>query len=685
MIMRPHLPKRLVSVLAALFLSAAGAGAATVASSTAANAATGCSAVYSVVNQWNTGFTAGLTVTNSGTTAITGWTVTYTYPSGGSQVLQQTGWSGNWSQSGLNVTVTNAAWNGSLAPGAQATGVGANFNYTGTNTAPSSVTCTPQGGTTGNTVTVTNPGSRTGTVGTAVSLQIQASDSAAGQTLTYSATGLPAGLAISSSGLISGTPTAAGTSSVTVTARDGTGASGSATFRWSIIAATSPTINTTATSLSVAQSGTGTVGISLSAAPSANVTVTTTRTSGNTGLSVSGGGTLTFTPANFATAQNVTFAADASSTGSATFTVSATGIPSVTITVTETTVSTGGAAQLHVSGNKLLDASGNQVILRGINRSGTEYACVQGNGIFDGEVDQAAVTAMKSWKVNAVRVPLNEACWNGESYVPAADAGTNYINAIKSWVSLLNSNGLDVILDLHWTDGDYTGNSAGNCSGHPEQEAFCQKPMPDAAQAIPFWTSVANTFKGNNSVLFDLFNEPFASRADNNNSAEGWQCWATGSPCTGISYPVAGMQQMVNAVRGTGATNVIMLGGEEFSNDLTSLLANLPTDPQHNLVASWHSYNFNTCSSQSCWTSQIQPVIAQIPVIAGEIGENDCAGSYINPLTTWLDSQNTSYLAWAWNADFQCSSGPGLITDYVPGTPTAYGAAYKAHLAALSP
>jgi putative Ig domain-containing protein len=86
----------------------------------------------------------------------------------------------------------------------------------------------------GNTVTVTNPGSQTGTVGTAVSLQIHATDSASGQTLTYSATGLPAGLSISSSGLISGTPTTAGSSSVTVTAKDTTGATGSASFTWTI-------------------------------------------------------------------------------------------------------------------------------------------------------------------------------------------------------------------------------------------------------------------------------------------------------------------------------------------------------------------------------------------------------------------------------------------------------------------
>lgn len=91
------------------------------------------------------------------------------------------------------------------------------------------------GGSTGNTVTVTNPGSQTGTVGTARSLQISASDSASGQTLTYSATGLPAGMSINSStGLISGTPTTAATYSTTVMAKDSTNAAGSASFSWTI-------------------------------------------------------------------------------------------------------------------------------------------------------------------------------------------------------------------------------------------------------------------------------------------------------------------------------------------------------------------------------------------------------------------------------------------------------------------
>jgi hypothetical protein len=335
------------------------------------------------------------------------------------------------------------------------------------------------------------------------------------------------------------------------------------------------------------------------------------------------------------------------------------------------------APQLHVSGNHLVDASGKTVVLHGVNRSGGEFACVQNTGIWNGPMDQASIDAMKTWSINIVRVPLNEACWNAESYVPAADAGATYQQAVVAYVNLLNSNGMVADLDLHWTDGAYTGTSSA-CSS---AQATCQKPMPDTAQAVPFWTSVANTFKGNNAVIFDLFNEPYPERATGA-EASGWTCWKTGGTCAGISYSVAGMQTLVNTVRATGATNVISLGGLAYSNDLTAWLANKPTDSSNNLVASWHSYNFNSCSAQLCWTSQVAPVAAQVPLITGELGENTCSSSYITPLMTWLDSIGATYMAWTWN-NWDCSSGPSLITDYT-GAVTAYGAGYKAHLLALA-
>jgi hypothetical protein len=82
------------------------------------------------------------------------------------------------------------------------------------------------------TVTVTNPGNQTTKINTAVSLQIQATGGTAPRTFT--ASGLPAGLSINSSGLITGTPTALGTSNVTVTATDSASKTGTASFTWTV-------------------------------------------------------------------------------------------------------------------------------------------------------------------------------------------------------------------------------------------------------------------------------------------------------------------------------------------------------------------------------------------------------------------------------------------------------------------
>jgi endoglucanase len=337
------------------------------------------------------------------------------------------------------------------------------------------------------------------------------------------------------------------------------------------------------------------------------------------------------------------------------------------------------ALQLHVSGNRLVNAKGATVVLHGVDRSGPEYMCVLHDGIFDGPSSKASVLAMKSWDMNAVRVTLNEACWNGESYVNPAYRGGNYRSAIEAYVRLLNANGFVAILNLTWSDGPYYG--PGGCSA----QATCEKPMPDAAGSVPFWSSVARAFKGNDGVIFDLFGEPYPESLLPSETAS-WNCWLKGgSACSpGIQYKVAGMQTLVNTVRATGAKNVIMVGGLAYANDLSEWLKYEPKDPDHNLAASWHSYDFNLCVNVQCWQSQVAPVIARVPLIAGEIGENDCADNYIDPLMAWLDSKSASYLAWSWNVDAGgCAPGDNLISSY-SGTPTPYGAGYQSHLRALA-
>ncbi len=192
----------------------------------------------------------------------------------------------------------------------------------------------------------------------------------------------------------------------------------------------------------------------------------------------------------------------------------------------------GPAPQLHVSGNQLVNANGEQVVLHGVNRSGGEYNCVKGFGVWDGPMDQASVTAMKTWNVTVVRVPLNEACWNGQSYVLAPYRGASYQRAVESYVRLLNRNGIVAILDLQWTDGAYDGPLA-VCSS---ASARCAKPMPDAAQAIPFWASVARTFQGDDAVIFDLFNEPFP-RGVTGSEAQAWRCSVIPARASAIRWP----------------------------------------------------------------------------------------------------------------------------------------------------
>jgi beta-glucosidase len=86
----------------------------------------------------------------------------------------------------------------------------------------------------GRPLTVTNPGAQEGQAGAAVSVQLAAQDTTSGQSASFTATGLPAGTSVSGSGLITGSPTSAGTSTVTVTAHDGAGAQATTTFLWTV-------------------------------------------------------------------------------------------------------------------------------------------------------------------------------------------------------------------------------------------------------------------------------------------------------------------------------------------------------------------------------------------------------------------------------------------------------------------
>jgi endoglucanase len=318
-----------------------------------------------------------------------------------------------------------------------------------------------------------------------------------------------------------------------------------------------------------------------------------------------------------------------------------------------------------VRGNQLVNGKGHDVRLLGVNRSGTEYKCAEEDGFFEGPSDMASVEAMKSWHINAVRVPLNESCWLGLGGIDPEFSGSAYRRAIAGYVGELQSVGLYVILDLHWAAPG--ANRAGGIIA-----------MPDADHALDFWRSVASEFRDNRGVIFDLYNEP--------RPGIGWECWEYG--CENEDeyfgrYRVVGMQQMVEAVRSTGAEQPIILSGIRWAQDLRGWLAHVPYDPDHALVAANHTYLDYTDCLARC-KKAIVNVHRRYPVVTAEFGQLDCRSNYIDSYMRWADKQGISYLAWAWDTGpgWSCTEGPSLISGY-SGSPTEFGLGFREHLREL--
>lgn len=355
---------------------------------------------------------------------------------------------------------------------------------------------------------------------------------------------------------------------------------------------------------------------------------------------------------------------------------------------------TAASPDLKVQGTSIVDeTTGAEFIPRGVNWPSFEYACVQGWGYSNLGATPSTAAAMREWNINTVRIPINQDCWLGDDGLPASDSllflptAGGYRNAIKSFVEFLNEEGIAVILDLHWT-------------GRNGTVADGLRPMADD-RSDAFWVSAASTFRENPSVMFDLFNEPH-SRWDPDRQQwafkQSWRCWSTGG-CTapdqpdtetridGSTYTTVGMKSLVAAVRSTGATQPVILGGLDYANDLSEWKENAPFDDQ--LIAGFHNYPNKPCDVQSCWNQQIATLSNEVPVLTAEVGQNDCSSGFTTRYLDWADRHGIGYLAWAWwdLSGTPSNPGPGcqnfaLIED-LDGTPTVpYGSDFKAHLLA---
>mgnify|MGYP000111311509 FL=1 len=363
------------------------------------------------------------------------------------------------------------------------------------------------------------------------------------------------------------------------------------------------------------------------------------------------------------------------------------------------------ALAIRVKGNQLVDGAGKAVQLRGVNFSGFEFVAIQGwdpadpSGGQGGQAGGPDWSAIAAWRANAVRLPLNEASWlgyaciDGDGVTHNPDPGGNYKAAVQRQVAQAIAAGLYVILDLHWS-------APGNTC------PMLQTQMADADHAPDFWRSVATVYKDNPAVLFELYNEPFF---DFDFSGDAWSALMQGQgsfsgyPATGNSgtwhelkqaWQPAGCQQLIDAVRGTGAGNVVLVGGVQYTQDLSGWLAHRPTDPKGQMAASWHAYptygsafgspaHAQPNLAPQIW-SEVQAIrAAGIPVVVTETGDQDSAGTSGSPmvanLAAFADQNQLGVIGWAW--DVWQNADNVLVRD-AAGTPTdGYGQVFHAWLA----
>lgn len=361
-----------------------------------------------------------------------------------------------------------------------------------------------------------------------------------------------------------------------------------------------------------------------------------------------------------------------------------------------------GTSGITVSGSSFIETrTALPIQLRGGNFSGLENSVIQGFQPWADDGGPPPWSVYATWRPNVARIPLNAASWLGLTVYPTAGAqgspvwGTpfladpigNYRASVTSAIAALRAINCYVILDLHWCAPQIT------LGGIPHNLApMGQSAFADQSTAIPFWTSIAQTYgsqAGYPDVIFDLFNEPFldsfggtlsagspdlallnggTSNRFANNSQGGTNFDMA------VNWTLAGYQSMVNTIRSTGARNVCLVNGNSYTQQLQNYTVWTPTDSLNQIAYGWHPYPHGTypytngdvygktgndagagTASFGQWAQAV--INANKPLLITEDGGRGGTSATATPnephmsfMQSWADTRAIGYVFWQWNS-----------------------------------
>jgi aryl-phospho-beta-D-glucosidase BglC (GH1 family) len=321
----------------------------------------------------------------------------------------------------------------------------------------------------------------------------------------------------------------------------------------------------------------------------------------------------------------------------------------------------------HVQGTQIVDAQGRPFLLHGAQLESpfnNIKSWQQGKRPTQMFTSATFQSMAQQWHMNSLRLPISN--WELTQF------GTEYMNQLDTIVQEANQAGLYVILDLH--DNPKAG------SPYTNKDSTLPKTQ-DAA----FWQTIAAHFKTNPMVMFDPYNEP---------QEPSWNTWLNGGGTTSDGATIVGFQDLVNAIRSTGAQQIIVLepgsaGGGKSNQNATGAeeggwsnfpLSDAIKDP--NVVYSLHVYQGITQSAAQ-QAAKWGPVLGHYPLIYGEWafltnGEGKSGSAHCQNLPTngagatqvvqnflnYAASIHASWIAWQFEPPYLVQN----MTTYAPTT-----------------
>jgi endoglucanase len=309
----------------------------------------------------------------------------------------------------------------------------------------------------------------------------------------------------------------------------------------------------------------------------------------------------------------------------------------------------------YTNGNTVCTADGRAHTFHGVDRPSLEWSSV---GL---DISRGDFALMSTWNANVVRIALNQDFWLPGSSL----TDPQYPALVDDAVAWAEMAGMDVILDLHWSDRGVLGscNPAGGC----------QQLMPDANSST-FWSQVAARYKGDGRVAFELYNEPHDV---------GWDIWRNGGT-TSQGWQAVGMQTLYDSVRATGAQNLVVIGGLDWAYDLSGVPANRIDG--YNILYATHPYTTvdGSIRPPEDWSRAWGFLTRTDPVVVTEFGVlNDiaCTTDYPSQVIHYADTHLAGWTSWAWYPG-GCTF-PAIIDDW-SGTPSPTGTVVKNALIAYA-